>query len=134
MIMPKFNSILVSASLVLASVSALAQTPATTAPSGAPVAPVAPASHNTWWIIVLIFVVCGAIWYFRHVRPARSGTGIGTGTTGSSYGTTTTGTTTSTGSVGVDRDRVAGAAKQAKGALEEGAGKVLGDAKLQAEG
>jgi uncharacterized protein YjbJ (UPF0337 family) len=34
----------------------------------------------------------------------------------------------------MDKDRIAGAAKQAKGAVKEAAGKTLGDAKLVAEG
>ncbi len=34
----------------------------------------------------------------------------------------------------MDKDRVAGALKQAKGSVEEAAGKVTGDAKLQAQG
>jgi uncharacterized protein YjbJ (UPF0337 family) len=34
----------------------------------------------------------------------------------------------------VDKDRVVGAAKQAKGAIKETAGKAVGDAKLTAEG
>lgn len=34
----------------------------------------------------------------------------------------------------MDRDRVKGSAQQAKGAVKEAAGKVTGDAKLQAEG
>ncbi len=34
----------------------------------------------------------------------------------------------------MDKDRVAGAAKQGKGSLKEAVGKVLGDAKLTAEG
>ena len=34
----------------------------------------------------------------------------------------------------VDKDRVAGAAKQAKGAVKEAAGKVMGDQKLKGEG
>jgi uncharacterized protein YjbJ (UPF0337 family) len=34
----------------------------------------------------------------------------------------------------MDKDRVAGAAKQAKGAVKDAAGKLIGDAKLQAEG
>jgi len=34
----------------------------------------------------------------------------------------------------MDKDRIAGAAKQAKGAVKEATGKVLGDAKLTAEG
>ena len=36
--------------------------------------------------------------------------------------------------MGVDRDRVAGSAEQAKGSIKEGVGNVLGDAKLKAEG
>ena len=31
----------------------------------------------------------------------------------------------------MDKDRIAGAAKQAKGAVKEAAGKLVGDAKLQ---
>jgi len=34
----------------------------------------------------------------------------------------------------MDKDRIAGAAKQAKGAIKEAAGKALGDAKLAADG
>jgi uncharacterized protein YjbJ (UPF0337 family) len=34
----------------------------------------------------------------------------------------------------VDKDRIAGAGKQIKGAVKEGAGKVTGDAKLEGEG
>jgi uncharacterized protein YjbJ (UPF0337 family) len=34
----------------------------------------------------------------------------------------------------MDKDRVKGSAQQAKGAVKEAAGKVTGDAKLQAEG
>jgi len=34
----------------------------------------------------------------------------------------------------MDKDRIAGVAKQAKGAIKEAAGKALGDAKLVAEG
>jgi uncharacterized protein YjbJ (UPF0337 family) len=34
----------------------------------------------------------------------------------------------------MDKERIKGAAQQAKGELKETAGKVLGDAKLQAEG
>ena len=34
----------------------------------------------------------------------------------------------------MDKDRIAGAAKQAKGAIKEAVGKVLGDPKLVAEG
>jgi uncharacterized protein YjbJ (UPF0337 family) len=34
----------------------------------------------------------------------------------------------------MDKDRIAGAAKEAKGAVKQTAGKVLGDAKLAADG
>ncbi len=34
----------------------------------------------------------------------------------------------------MDRDRIKGSAKQAKGAVKEAAGKALGDTKLQGEG
>jgi len=34
----------------------------------------------------------------------------------------------------MDKDRIAGAAKQAKGAIKEAAGKALGDAELTADG
>ena len=34
----------------------------------------------------------------------------------------------------MDKDRIEGSASQAKGALKEAAGKLTGDAKLQAEG
>jgi uncharacterized protein YjbJ (UPF0337 family) len=34
----------------------------------------------------------------------------------------------------MDKDRIAGAAKETKGAIKETAGKALGDAKLSAEG
>jgi uncharacterized protein YjbJ (UPF0337 family) len=34
----------------------------------------------------------------------------------------------------MDKDRIEGAGKQAKGAIKEGVGKLTGDAKLKAEG
>jgi uncharacterized protein YjbJ (UPF0337 family) len=34
----------------------------------------------------------------------------------------------------MDKDRIEGSANQAKGAVKQGAGKLTGDAKLQAEG
>lgn len=34
----------------------------------------------------------------------------------------------------MDKDRVSGAANQAKGAIKEGAGKLTGDTKMEAEG
>jgi uncharacterized protein YjbJ (UPF0337 family) len=36
--------------------------------------------------------------------------------------------------IGMDKDRIEGSAKQVKGAVKEVAGKVTGDAKLEAEG
>jgi uncharacterized protein YjbJ (UPF0337 family) len=38
------------------------------------------------------------------------------------------------GGQAMDKDRIEGAAKQAKGAIKEGFGKVTGDTKTQAEG
>jgi len=35
---------------------------------------------------------------------------------------------------GIDKDRVKGSANQAKGVIKEAAGKITGDAKLEAEG
>jgi len=34
----------------------------------------------------------------------------------------------------MDKDRIAGSAKQVKGAVKQAAGKVVGDAKLESEG
>lgn len=34
----------------------------------------------------------------------------------------------------MDKDRIVGSAKQIKGSIEEAAGKLVGDSKLQAEG
>ena len=34
----------------------------------------------------------------------------------------------------MDKDRIEGMAKEAKGSIKEGAGKLVGDAKLKAEG
>lgn len=94
-------------SLLLAISPALAQT---TAPSSAPAA--STSGGTGWlWIIVLLALVGGAAWYFwSRNRSSR------------------------TGSVGVDHDRVVGSAKQAKGAVKDGIGSVVGDAKLQGEG
>jgi uncharacterized protein YjbJ (UPF0337 family) len=38
------------------------------------------------------------------------------------------------GAYDMDKDRIKGSAQQAKGAVKEAAGKVLGDKKLEAEG
>ena len=67
-------------------------------------------SGNMAWLgIVLLFIVAGAaVWYFVFKnRSAR---------------------------VGIDQDRVAGSAQQAKGSVKDTVGSVLGDTKLQAEG
>ena len=63
------------------------------------------------WIVILLIIVAAVVAYFM-TRNKRS----------------------STSSVGVDRDRIAGSATQAKGSMKEGLGHVTGDAKLQAEG
>jgi uncharacterized protein YjbJ (UPF0337 family) len=70
------------------------------------------------WIVLLLIVVGAAVWYFAF---------RGKSTRGSS-------TLMGSHSMGVDRDRVAGSAEQAKGSIKEGVGNVLGDAKLKAEG
>lgn len=91
--------------LVVSSVSAQ-----TTAPSAAPAA--SASGGPSWlWIILVLAVVGAAVWYFGFRN--RSST---------------------TSSIGIDHDRVAGSAKQAGGSIKEGAGGMLGDTKLQAEG
>ena len=96
--------------LVLQIVPVLAQG---TAPAPAPAPAATSGGGLSWlWILLALVVVGGAIWYFTSGRN-RTGT---------------------TSGLGVDRDRVAGSAQHAKGSVEVGAGKVLGDAKLQAEG
>jgi uncharacterized protein YjbJ (UPF0337 family) len=63
------------------------------------------------WIVLLLAVVGGAIWYFWfRNKPSR------------------------TGSMSVDRDRLAGSGKQVAGSVKDSVGSVLGDTKLQAEG
>jgi uncharacterized protein YjbJ (UPF0337 family) len=76
----------------------------------------APAANTSggmgWiWIVLLLAVVGAAVWYFMFRKKSGG-----------------------TSSMGVDRDRIAGSAEQAKGSIKEGVGSVLGDAKLQAEG
>jgi uncharacterized protein YjbJ (UPF0337 family) len=94
-------------SLLLAGSPVTAQT---TTPSSAPAA--STGGGTGWlWLILLLAVAGGAVWYFWfRDKPST------------------------TGSAGVDSDRVAGSAKQAKGAAKEGVGSLIGDAKLQAEG
>ncbi len=106
--MRKTQLTILAASFALVSWPALAQTAAPTS---------APASSTgggfSWlWLIVLLAVIGAAVWYFGYARNR----------------------THTSSSTGVDRDRVAGSAEQAKGSVKEGVGNVLGDAKLQAEG
>jgi len=80
------------------------------------IAQTAPAADSTggvgWlWVVLLLVVVGGAVWYFL-MRNERS----------------------VTSSSGMDRDRVAGSAEYAKGSVKDNVGSVLGDTKLQAEG
>ena len=94
-------------SLLLAVSPVIAQT---SAPSSAPAA--STGGGTGWlWLILLLAVAGGAVWYFWfRDKPST------------------------TGSAGVDSDRLAGSAKQVKGAAKEGVGSLIGDAKLQAEG
>ncbi|ACL55964.1 CsbD family protein [Methylobacterium nodulans ORS 2060] len=95
--------------LVPAALSMLAASPSLAQDT----APASSGGSMTWlWIVLLLIVLGGAAWYFGFARN-RS---------------------TRTSAPGVDRDRIAGSAEQAKGSLKEGVGNVLGDAKLQAEG
>jgi LPXTG-motif cell wall-anchored protein len=120
--MPRLQPTMLAGFMAFLTTSALAQTaPTATAPA---TVPPATGSGNNWlWLILLVVLVGAAIWYFRNARNTSS-------TSSSTMGSTTT----SAGPLGVDRDRVAGSARQAKGALEEGAGTILGDAKMQADG
>ena len=94
-------------SVILVALPALAQT---AAPNSAAAGT---GGSSSWlWIIVLVAIIAAAGWYFGYARN-RSRT---------------------TSPMGVDRDRIAGSAEQAKGSLKEGVGNVLGDTKLQAEG
>ena len=94
-------------SVTLVALPALAQT-------AAPNSAAAGTGGSSSWlsIIVLLAVIAAVAWYFGYARN-RSRT---------------------TSPMGVDRDRIAGSAEQAKGSLKEGVGNVLGDTKLQAEG
>jgi uncharacterized protein YjbJ (UPF0337 family) len=97
-------------SMLVTTSGLLAQTPAP-APSGTATGGVGGIS---WlWIIVLLAVLGAAVWYFGFRNRSS---------------------TSSTNSMGVDRDRVAGSAQQAKGSVKEGLGSMTGDTKLQAEG
>ncbi len=116
--MPRLQPTMLAGFMAFLTTSALAQTaPTATAPA---TAPPATGSGNNWlWLILLVVLVGAAIWYFRNARNTSS---------------TSSSTTSSAGPLDVDRDRVVGSARQAKGALEEGAGAILGDAKMQADG
>ena len=96
--------ICVAAAASLAALPALAQA---TPPAGT-----STGGGGGWlWILLLLVAAAVAAWYFmRRRRPATAHT------------------------VGIDHDRVAGSAKQAMGSVKEGAGSLLGDTKLQAEG
>src|ERR671927_1011264 len=96
-------------SMLLITSPALAQA---TAPGSAPAGGTSSGGLSWLWIILALIVIGAAVWYFGFARNRSSGTS----------------------SVGVDRDRVVGSAKQAEGSVKEGTGHVLGDAKLQAEG
>ncbi len=63
------------------------------------------------WIILLLALAGGAAWYFGFRNKSHRAS-----------------------SIGVDRDRLAGSAQQAKGAIKDAVGGALGDSKLQAEG
>jgi uncharacterized protein YjbJ (UPF0337 family) len=95
--------------MLLIASPALAQA---TAPGSAPAGGTSSGGLSWLWIILALIVIGAAVWYFGFARNRSAGTS----------------------SAGVDRDRVAGSAKQAEGSIKEGAGHVLGDAKLQAEG
>ena len=63
------------------------------------------------WIVLLLVAAGAAVWYFFfRNKPSTMP------------------------SAGVDRDRLAGSAEQAKGSIKDTVGSVLGDTKLQAEG
>ena len=98
---------LIIPAMLIAVSSAGAQT---TAPTTAPVA--STGSGMGWlWIILLLALAGGAAWYFGFRNKSHR-----------------------TSSIGVDRDRLAGSAQQAKGAVKDAVGGALGDSKLQAEG
>ena len=79
-----------------------------TAPASAPVS----SGGMGWlWVVLLLALVAGAVWYFWF-RNKPSGTS----------------------SMSVDGDRFAGSGKQVTGSVKDSVGSVLGDTKLQAEG
>jgi hypothetical protein len=103
--MRKTQLTILAGSLALATWPVLAQTATPTASSSS----AAGSSGFSWlWLIVLLAVIGAAAWYFGYARNR----------------------THTTNSMGVDRDRVAGSAEQAKGSVKESVGNVLGDSKL----
>jgi hypothetical protein len=60
------------------------------------------------WIVLLLIVAGAAVWYFLFKNKGSA-----------------------TSRVGIDHDRVAGSAQQAKGSLKDTVGSVLGDTKLR---
>ena len=104
--MRKLDSALLTVSSILATAPVLAQTTA-------PAPGAATGGGVSWlWILLLLILVAAAVWYFAYGRRRA----------------------TTTGSPGMDRDRIEGSAQQAKGSVKEGAGSLVGDTKLQAEG
>jgi uncharacterized protein YjbJ (UPF0337 family) len=72
-----------------------------------------------------------------HIRRTWDWDASSSGTTitwSSSNLSTTRGLFQLTQEIGMDKDRIEGAAKQAKGTIKETVGKVTGDAKIEAEG
>jgi len=102
-------------SLLLATVPAIAQT---TAPSSG--APATTGGGMGWlWFVILLAIAGAAIWYFAFGRTKP----VVTRFMSAGSGTTASGTS----SMGIDSDRVAGSAQQAKGSIKEGVGSVLGE-------
>src|SRR5829696_2849909 len=98
--MRKTQLTILAGSLALATWPVLAQTAAPTSSASS----AAGSSGFRWlWLIVLLAVIGAAAWYFGYARNR----------------------THTTNSMGVDRDRVAGSAEQAKGSVKEGVGNVL---------
>ena len=90
-----------------ATVGSIVATVPALAQTTAPTPPAAATDGGiSWiWIVLVLLVIGAAVWY-----------------------------STTSASTGIDRDRIEGSAEQAKGSMKEGAGKLMGDSKLQAEG
>ena len=105
--MRMLHSAVATVGSIVATLPALAQTTAPTPPAAAT------DGGMSWiWIVLVLLVIGAAVWYFAFSRRSS----------------------TTSASIGIDRDRVEGSAQQAKGSMKEGAGKLMGDTKLQAEG